>query len=254
MEALKASPCGRYVGLIGTARKGGGFINVLDAHTYQWIAEIRVESTGGVADFAWWGNGEGMVVLGKGGEAVEWDGRAKRVVRRWIDEGAVGTTVIALGGGDSSSNGRSNGPKTEHAELGGDRWIAVGSSAGIVNLYDRKKWVPTGPSAHHHEANTNNNNSDNNNQRPRLVRSFDQLITPISHLAFSPDGQILCLASRWKRDALRLVHLPSATVYRNWPTAQTPLGRISAVGWSPTAKMLAVGNEQGNVRLWEVRG
>jgi U3 small nucleolar RNA-associated protein 18 len=33
---------------------------------------------------------------------------------------------------------------------------------------------------------------------------LDQLTTPISHLVFAPDGQFLVMASRWKRDALRL--------------------------------------------------
>jgi len=226
MERFKLSPCGRWMGLVGSPRKGGGYINVLDAGTCQWVAEVRVEGKGGVADFEWWGDGEGMVVLGKGGEAVEWDGRKKRVVARWTDEGAVGTTVVALGG-------RSAGLK----ELGGDRWLAVGSSSGIVNVYDRMQW----------------GGAEGIPERVKPVRAFNQLTTPVSHLHFSPEGQVLCMASRWKRDALRLVHLPSCTVYRNWPTSSTPLGRITAVAWSPNGEMLTVGNEQGKVRLWEIR-
>ena len=225
MERFKLSRCGRWMGLVGSSRKGGGDITILNAKTSQWVAEVRVEGKGGVADFAWWGDGEGMTVLGKGGEAIEWSGREKRVIARWIDEGAVGTTVIASGG-------HACGPE----DLGRDRWIAVGSSSGIVNIYDRCSWereVPT---------------------RPKPVRAFDQLVTPISHLRFSKDGQVLCMASRWKRDALRLVHLPSCTVYRNWPTSGTPLGRVSAVAWSPSGEYLAVGNEQGKIRLWEIRG
>ncbi|KAK3174894.1 hypothetical protein OEA41_002140 [Lepraria neglecta] len=227
MERFKLSPCGRWMGLVGSSRKGGGTINILDANTCQWVAEVRVEGKGGVADFEWWGDGEGMVVVGKGGEAVEWDGREKRVVARWTDEGAVGTTVVALGGPGA-------GPKP----LGGDRWIAVGSSSGIVNIYDRRKWTTASSVP----------------ERPKPVRAFDQLTTPTSHLEFSPDGQVLCMASRWKRDALRLVHLPSCIVYRNWPTSSTPLGRITSVAWAPNGEVLAVGNEQGKVRLWEVRG
>ena len=227
MERFKLSPCGRWMGLVGSARKGGGFVNVLDAGTCQWVAEVRVEGRGGVADFEWWGDGNGLVLLGKGGEAVEWDGREKRVVARWIDEGAVGSTVISLGG-------RGAGP----ASLGGDRWIAVGSSSGIVNLYDRRTWT-----------------RDRFEERPKPARAFDQLTTPVSHLAFAPGGGVLCMASRWKRDALRLVHLPSCTVYRNWPTGGTPLGRVTGVGWGGgEGLVLAVGNEGGRVRVWEVRG
>ncbi|KAL8840920.1 MAG: hypothetical protein Q9170_001113 [Blastenia crenularia] len=176
MGRFKLSRCGKWMGLVGTHRKGGGLINVLDAHTMQWIAEVRVESKGGVADFEWWGDGEGMIVIGKGGEAVEWDGRQKKIVGRWMDEGAVGTTVLVTGG-------HGNGPKS----LGGDRWVAVGSSSGIVNIYDRKNWK---------EENVNTN--------PRPNKVFDQLTTPTSHVTFSPDGQLMVMASRWKRDALRL--------------------------------------------------
>ena len=226
MERLKPSPCGRWIGLVGSGRKGGGSINILDANTCQWIAQVRVEGKGGVADFAWWGNGEGMLVVGKGGEVVEWDRGAKQVVAKWIDEGAVGTTVVALGGSEAGP------PK-----LGGDRWVAIGSSSGVVNVYDRRKWI----------------DGDKIPARPSPVRAFDQITTPTSHLQFSPDGQIICMASRWKRDALRLVHLPSCTVYRNWPTSSTPLGRISAVAWAPNSEMLAVANEQGKIRLWEIR-
>lgn len=164
------------MGLVGSRRSGGGLINVLDARTFQWIAEVRVESNGGIADFDWWGDGEGMTVIGKGGEAVEWDGRQRRIVGRWVDEGAIGTTVIAMGG-------RGSGAK----DLGGDRWVAVGSSSGVVNVYDRKTW-----------------GSGKVPPRPQPKRALDQLTTATSHLAFSPDGQLMVMASRLKRDALRL--------------------------------------------------
>ncbi|KAL8883001.1 MAG: hypothetical protein Q9198_000090 [Flavoplaca austrocitrina] len=225
MERFKISPCGRWMGLVGSRRKGGGLINVLDARTSQWIAEVHVESNGGVADFEWWGDGEGMTVIGKGGEAVEWDGRQRKVVGRWVDEGAVGTTVLAMGG-------RGGGAKA----IGGDRWVAVGSTSGVVNVYDRKTWG-TGKVL----------------SGPKPCRAFDQLTTPISHLAFSPDGQLMVMASRWKRDALRLVHLPSCTVYKNWPTSSTPLGQITALAINPKSDLLAVANEQGKIRLWEIR-
>jgi len=64
---------------------------------------------------------------------------------------------------------------------------------------------------------------------------------------------MLVMASRWKKNALRLIHLPSCTVYRNWPTDKTPLGRVSSVALSLDGGLLAVGNEQGKIRLWETR-
>ncbi|KAJ5474989.1 hypothetical protein N7539_008055 [Penicillium diatomitis] len=198
---------------------------------------VRVDGRGGVADFAWWSDGEGMTVASKNGEVSEWDGRQRRIIARWLDAGAVGNTVIALGG------------RSGRTELGGDRWVAIGSTSGIVNIYDRRDWAAAASSAQ----------GDDSTQAgvprsPTPIRVFDQLTTPVSHLVFAPDGQMMVMASRWKKDALRLVHLPSCTVYRNWPTSSTPLGRISSVAISPNNEQLAVANEQGRIRLFEIRG
>ena len=240
-ESFHLSPCGRYIGFIGSARKGGGYVNVLSTTTTQWLCTCRIDSRGGVADFAWWRDGNGLVVAGKNGECSEYDVRERRVVGRWTDEGAVGTTVVALGGSSRSSKGG--------ADLGGDRWVAVGSSSGIVNVYDRREWA----SSIHKQQPPPGQPAYTVPKTPSPLRTLTQLTTPTSHLHFSRDGQMLVMASRWKKDALRLIHLPSCTVYRNWPTDKTPLGRVSSVALSPDGAMLAVGNEQGAIRLWEIR-
>ena len=222
--------------LVGTARKGGGVVNVLDARTMQWLCQARVEGRNGVADLAWWRDGAGLLVLGKGGDAVEYSIAQRAVVARWADEGAVGTTTVALGGSLADHSKRGDRPGATRA-VGPDRWAAVGSQSGIVNLYDRAQWqderVPL---------------------NPKPLRTLDQLTTPVSSLVFSDDGQLLVMASRWKRDALRLVHLPSCNVYGKWPTGATPLGRVTAVAMSPGGGLLAVGNEAGKLRMWEIRG
>ncbi|EEP76098.1 conserved hypothetical protein [Uncinocarpus reesii 1704] len=201
MENFKLSPCGRWMGLVGSTRKGGGIITVLDASTMQWVAQVRIDSRGGVADFAWWSDGEGMCVVGKNGEVSEWDGRENRIVARWVDEGAVGTTVISLGGNSGKP------------QLGGDRWVAIGSSSGIVNIYDRRPWAAAAAMAANSTgalqksskaAGEPENTQFGVPRNPKPARMLDQLTTPMSHLVFSKDGQILAMASRWKKDALRL--------------------------------------------------
>ena len=227
MERFKLSPCGRYMGLIGSAKKGGGVVNILDSNTTQWIAAARIEGKNGVADFSWWSDGEGMTIVGKGGEVGEWSIESRSFTARWIDDGSIGATVLTLGG--------RNGPQ----QLGGDRWVVIGSQSGVVNLYDRRNFIQ--------------NNAIAIPERPQPNKSFSQLTTPTSNLEISPDGQLLLYSSKWKKDALRLVHLPSCTVYRNWPTSQTPLGRITAVAFGSQSDVLAVANEAGKIRLWEIR-
>jgi len=240
METFKLSPDGKLMALLGSARKGGGVINVLSASSLQWITQVRVESRNGIADFAWWRDSKGMSIAGKSGEITEWFVLERRITARWQDEGAVGTTTIALGGQHEFVK----------ATIGTDRWVIVGSSSGIVNIYDRRAWLASPPP----------NAEQPLPSQPKPTRTLDQLTTPTSHLTFSPDGQLLAIASKWKRDAMRLVHLPSCTVFKNWPTSNTPLGRITGVAIAAGEVVcgevhcvMAVGNEQGKVRLWEIR-
>jgi len=240
MERFKLSPDGSYMALLGSARKGGGVINILSASSLQWVCQVRIESRGGVADFSWWSDSKGICVVGKSGEVTECSITAKRIVARWQDEGAVGTTTLALGGKHDFRK----------STIGSDRWVAIGSSSGIVNIYDRRSWLAA-PVASADQPIP---------PQPTPTKTFDQITTPTSHLAFSPDGQLLAMASRWKADALRLIHLPSCTVFRNWPTNSTPLGRITSVAFAEGAvagkdvhSLLAVANEQGKIRMWEIR-
>lgn len=264
METLKPSPCGGYIALLGSSKKNGGVVNILDAVTTFWIAQASVESGKGVADFCWWGDGEGMTIVGRGGEAAEYSMAERKVIGRWQDEGAVGVTTIAISGSGAVDQTRSK-TKGKDVHIGPDRYIAIGSTSGIVNIYAR-----TALSAAIAMA-SSTSNTTTTPAHPTPLKSLTNLTTPISNLAFSPDAQLLVISSRWKRDALRLVHLPSATVYRNWPTAKTPLGRVSAVavgevevgggiggkdvgggGEGRKKCVLFVGNEAGVMRGWEV--
>ncbi|KAK2062265.1 U3 small nucleolar RNA-associated protein [Colletotrichum caudatum] len=233
MERFKLSPCGRYMGLVASTRKGGGIVNIIGTESRQWIAAARLDSRHGIADFAWWGTGDGLSILGRDGSVGEYSMAERKFLAVWRDEGCVGGIVIALGG--------HQGPEL----LGGDRWVAVGSSSGIANVYDREALVKTSKAGEVAVVVVE--------ERPEPTRRFEQLVTPITVLAFSPDGQLLAFGSREAKDALRLVHLPSCTVYRNWPTAQTPLGRITAVAFSQSSELLAVGNDTGKIRMWEIR-
>ncbi|WPJ59145.1 hypothetical protein SMAC4_00400 [Sordaria macrospora] len=240
MEHFRPSPCGRYLALIASEKKGGGMINIVNVRTMQWIAQARTNGRGGISDFAWWGNGNGLSILGKNGQVTEWSMLSRRTVGVWRDEGSIGGTVIALGGQ------KGTGP----SQLGGDRWVAVGSNSGILNIYDRNELVES--------VKKESGSSEETVQIksiPTPQRTFEHLTTPISVVTFAPDGQLLAFGSFHKKDALRLVHLPSCTVYRNWPTEQTPLGRITAVAFSQQngGDVLAVGNDVGKIRMWEIR-
>lgn len=84
-------------------------------------------------------------------------------------------------------------------------------------------------------------------------KSLEHLTTPISAATFHPSGELLATASAQKKDALRLYHLPSGTAFSNWPTAATPLGRVSTIGFSPNGEFMSVGNSKGHVLLWSLK-
>ncbi|TYZ63226.1 hypothetical protein PybrP1_002029 [[Pythium] brassicae (nom. inval.)] len=107
------------------------------------------------------------------------------------------------------------------------KYYAAGSASGVVNVYDNAGL--TAPT------------------KPR--KALMQLTTPVDSLRFNPDSQILAMASKDVRDALKFVHLPSLTVFSNWPTARTPLHYVSAMDFSPSSGYFAVGNARGRVDL-----
>ncbi|KAK4136356.1 WD40 repeat-like protein [Trichocladium antarcticum] len=244
MERFRASPCGRYLALAASDKKGGGMLNIVNVGSMQWIAQARVDGRGGVSDLAWWSDGNGLTIAGKDGQVTEWSMASRRTVGMWRDEGSIGGTVLALGG--------RNGP----AELGGDRWVAVGSTSGVLNVYDRNELVARPQKKKTEQLEQGPGTATGTvevRKLPEPARRFEHLTTAISVATFSPDGQLLAFGSIHKKDAMRLVHLPTCTVYRNWPTEQTPLGRITAVAFSAGSDVLAVGNDVGKVRLWEIR-
>ncbi|ABN67294.1 U3 snoRNA associated protein [Scheffersomyces stipitis CBS 6054] len=207
-EYFKISPKGTFIGLTGNS----GWCNILNGATGQWVKGFKIEGT--IVDFEFSKDESFIVIINTAGEVWEYELTAQdAVLRRWQDDGGIGITKIKLGG-----------PK--------NRWLAIGTNNGFVNIYDRNTFT------------------ESTKRKP--FKTVENLVTSISSLAFSPDGQILCIASRAKRDAMRLVHLPSGSVYSNWPTSGTPLGKVTAVAFSPNNEMLAVGNEAGKVTLWRL--
>jgi U3 small nucleolar RNA-associated protein 18 len=260
-ESFKISPCSRYIGFIATTRSKSGGINILSTATMTYHSTCHIDSAGGVADFDWWRDGEGICVVGKNGEVSEYHVSERQVLARWHDEGAVGTMVLACGGPGKHTY-----------------YIAIGSSSGIVNVYDRRaasfkpimdaitsSLRPT-PKPSTTSSSTITSGTPSTSHRPTPLKSLSHLTTPTSSLTFSASAQLLIIASRWKKNALKLVHLPSCTVYKNWPTDKTPLGRVTSValsgggygdngaGSGNGGGYLAVGSEGGKVRLWEIRG
>lgn len=229
MEYFKISPNGNFIGLTGAS----GWCNILSGLTGQFIHGFKIE--GNITDFEFSFDESYIIIINTAGEVWEYaidqsllNNKAHKnnsnnknqkfqphnqILRRWQDDGGIGITKIKFGGAK-------------------DRWLAIGTNNGLVNLYDRNSFI--------------------DGIGPKPFKTVENLITSISSINFSPDGQVLCIASKGKRDALKLVHMPSGSVYSNWPTSGTPLGRVTSTAFSPNNEMLAIGNEGGKVTLWRL--
>lgn len=122
--------------------------------------------------------------------------------------------------------------------------MATGSSAGVVNIYGRDQFQAG--------AALSSKAGLLRPLAPTPLREIMNLTTTVDTLAFSPDSQMLAMASRMKKDAMRLVHLPSCTVFSNWPTGRSPLHYVHSLAFSPNGGFLAVGNARGRVLLYRL--
>eukprot|EP00934_Nitzschia_sp_Nitz4_P003316 Nitzschia sp. Nitz4//scaffold153_size53422//3427//8120//NITZ4_006757-RA/size53422-processed-gene-0.19-mRNA-1//-1//CDS//3329537250//3306//frame0 len=109
-----------------------------------------------------------------------------------------------------------------------NNFMAVGAESGVVNLYS---------------------NAQPNNRNKQPIKSVMNLHTAISQLRFNHDGQILAMSSPFASDCLKLMHVPSKTVFSNWPTSKTPLKYVFGMDFSPESRYLAIGNDKGKSRI-----
>jgi U3 small nucleolar RNA-associated protein 18 len=111
------------------------------------------------------------------------------------------------------------------------RFLAVGAESGVVNFY-KDSYRPF--------------------EKRSPVKSILNMHTSIDYMKFNPQGDILAMASRREKDSLKLVHVPTQTVFSNWPTSKTPLSYVWSLDFSPGSRFMAVGNDKGKCLLYKL--
>ncbi|KAG1679825.1 hypothetical protein FOA52_012738 [Chlamydomonas sp. UWO 241] len=197
-----------------------GYVPLVSLRSRQWVGNLKMSGSVRSASFS--PDGNQLLTAGGDGLVHTWDLRTRRCIGQMVDHGNKDSASLAL-----SRDGRH---------------LATGSASGMVNVY-RRNAATAGlpgrggllrPSA------------------PVPLKEIGNLTTAVDTLAFSPDGQVLALASRMKKDAMRLVHVPTLTVFSNWPTARSPLHYVHSLAFSPNGGFLAVGNARGRVLLYRL--
>ncbi|KAJ7590580.1 WD40-repeat-containing domain protein [Mycena floridula] len=229
MEVTAFSPSSSSADILAVAGRGG-HINLVDWKSGggQVIGSLKCSNGGGGVKALWWTGDSGssgkshLAALTGDAEVYLWDVTERRCVRRWKDDGGFRGTGRVMAGTDR-----------------GKGWLAIGSNIGLVNVYAADSFAVS--------------SSDTFSTQPTPLKTVENLTTGISTLRFNHDGQILAMASREKKDAAKLIHLPSLTAFTNWPTSSTPLGHITAMDFSAQSEYLALGNTKGRVLLYHLR-
>ena len=155
-------------------------------------------------------DGEILYSHGTGGEVYVWDIRAQECIHRFYDDGCVQGTALSVS--------RNN------------KYVATGSDSGIVNVYNRSEMMKS--------------------TKPIPEKVISNLTTTISNLKFSPTSEILAFSSEFKDNAVKLMHLPSMTVFQNFPPMKHNLMRPNCMDFSTNGGYFSVGNNRGAANLF----
>jgi len=214
LERMKVSASGRYLAFA----ESEGRVSLLCSHTKRIIGGVKMNSE--VRDMAFGTEiSDEFLTFGADSCIYIWDVRMQsRCVERHFDAGGAGNgTVIDCGSSASRKSGF---------------LYSTGQTSGVVNIYNSSSAMIRGS---------------------RLpIKEVMNLTTPISCVRFSKDNQMMLIASRETRNGFRIVHLPSLTVFSNWPTVKTTLRRVNCAEFSPGSGYLAIGNDSGSVMLYRL--
>ncbi|KAF2572201.1 hypothetical protein F2Q70_00006176 [Brassica cretica] len=109
--------------------------------------------------------------------------------------------------------------------------FASGTDRGIVNIYKKAEFL---------------------GGKRKPIKTVDNLTSEIDFLKFNHDGQILAIISRMNKDSVKLVHVPSLTVFSNWPPPNKQMNYPRCLDFSPGSGFMAMGNASGKVLLYKL--
>jgi U3 small nucleolar RNA-associated protein 18 len=191
-----------------------GYIILMDGKTRRWIGDLKMN--GSVRAVAFSMDGEYVVGSGSDGDVYKWNVKSRRCVERFHNEDGTITSSLAVS----------------------KDILAVGAESGVVNLYDDKR---------------SNSFARNISTERTPLKSVMNMATSADYLKFNDDGQILAMSTRREKNGLKLLHVPTATVFSNWPTSKTPLKYVWSMDFSPGSKYFCAGNDHGKCLLYQLK-
>ncbi|XP_064323456.1 U3 small nucleolar RNA-associated protein 18 homolog [Phalacrocorax carbo] len=150
----------------------------------------------------------------KEGEVFIWDVRSRKCLHKFEDEGSLEGKCIAVS--------RNN------------QYVACGSASGVVNLYTTDVCLKE--------------------NHPKPVKAIMNLVTSATCVTFNPTTEILAVASRETDEAVKLVHIPSYTVFSNFPVfRRKQIYLAQSMDFSPRSGFFSVANNKGKALLFRLK-
>ncbi|CAN8075063.1 unnamed protein product [Agarophyton chilense] len=210
-ENFEASADGSKLGFLGQHGK----VVIMDNKSKREIGQLRHNGHVACLAFPPFGESENYVYSSTVEGTIRlWDVRTMGCVDAHKDEGAIHVTSLAVS----------------------NKHYAVGSDSGILNVYPVGRLGTAGENVFGIRT-----------EKP--VKVFENLTTDIDRVKFNCDGQLAAFASHEKNNAVRIAHIPSMSVFTNWPSPKTHLRRNCSLAFSPKSGYLAAGNDRGDVHL-----
>lgn len=79
------------------------------------------------------------------------------------------------------------------------------------------------------------------------------LTTSITDVKFNHSSELLAMCSKWKKNAFKMVHIPSYTVFQNFPGVAPGVLKYSmCFDFHYKSKFIAMGNDEGKVHMFEL--
>ncbi|KAJ4824415.1 hypothetical protein Tsubulata_033281 [Turnera subulata] len=211
LEVFEVSPDSSTVAFVGNE----GYILLVSTKTKELIGTLKMNGNARALAFA--DDGRYLLSHGGDGHVYHWDLRTRSCIHKAVDEGCINGTALC-----TSPNGK---------------LFATGSDSGIVNVYNREKFI-------------------GGVKTP--IKAIENLTTKVDFLKFNNDAQILAICSHTGKRSLKLIHVPSFTAFSNWP----PVGRNPnnssmphypwCLDFSPGGGFMAVGDATGKVLLYKL--
>ncbi|XP_005016103.3 U3 small nucleolar RNA-associated protein 18 homolog [Anas platyrhynchos] len=150
----------------------------------------------------------------KEGEVFIWDVRSRKCLHKFEDEGSLEGKSIAV----SKNN----------------QYVACGSVSGVVNLYTTDVCL-----------------KENN---PKPVKAIMNLVTSATSVTFNPTTEILAVASNEADEAVKLIHIPSYTVFSNFPVfRRKQIYLTQSMDFSPRSGFFSIANNKGKALLYRLK-